>query len=177
MWNYNEYCQLNHHVTSCPADRWMCTASTGAFTLSHLNSVNLRVNCRARHSKTLAEHWVEGSPNIQSLPVKPCLLSCWHPMSSVISMLAELKCAQSTHSGISTRAPHALTVSTLALYTFDEKKTTHCSWQVKCQTPYLYILISNNEACYLPTSDDSGAKCWLCLSVVCLLLNVTHLPK
>ena len=44
---------------------------------------------------------------------------------------------------------------------------THCSWQVKCQTAYLYILMSNNEAWYLPTVSCQWSQA-LTVFVCCL---------
>lgn len=93
------------------------------------------------------------------------LFSCWQAMP------AELKSVHSVHTVASLLA---LLMPSLCLpwhFTRLMEKVTHCSWQVKSQTTYLYILISNNEGCYLPTSDASVAKRWLCMSVVCLLLQ------
>lgn len=54
----------------------------------------------------------------------------------------------------------------------------HCKWQVKCQTAYLYILISNNDACYLPSDlmPVDTVLCWRLLFAFYLHENCTNKP-
>ena len=97
-------------------------------------------------------HWQTSLSSAQiynTLPSNLGLFSCWHPKASVRCMPAELKCAHRVHTAASLPAPvpsPCLPWHFLSLM----EKMAHCKRHVKCQTAYLYILISNNEAEYLP---------------------------
>lgn len=100
-----------------------------------------------RHWQTL----LSSTQIYNSLPSNLGLFSCWQTKASVRCMPAELKCAHRVH----TAAPLPAAVPSPCLpwhfLSLMEKKMSHCKRQVKCQRAYLYILISNNEAQYLPT--------------------------
>lgn len=99
-----------------------------------------------RHWQTL----LSSAQTYYTLPSNLGLFSCWHPKASVTCMPAELKCAHRVHTAVSlpTLMPSpCLPWQFLGLM----EKMAHCKRQVKCQTAYLYILISDNEALYLPT--------------------------
>lgn len=99
-----------------------------------------------RHWQTL----LSSAQIYNTLPSNLGLFSSWHPKASVRCMPAELKCARRVHTAASLPAPvHSPCLPWHFLSLME--KMVHCKRQVKCQTAYLYILISNNEAQYLPT--------------------------
>lgn len=127
---------------------------------------SIAINCKMtrERSSTRSSVWETVEPDTQrhwqtslssaqiynTLPSNLGLFSCWHPKASVRCMPAEPKCAHRVHTAASLPA---LVPSPCLPWHFLSlmEKTAHCKRQVKCQTAYLYILISNNEAQYLPT--------------------------
>lgn len=128
-------------------------------------------------------HWqtLPSSAHSTRSPSNLGLFSSWQPQASIWCMPAELQCARRVHTAASLPAPMPSPclpwhfVSLMGAGRGKKKKTAHCKRQVKCQTAYLYILISNNEAEYLP-------RIW-CQWVLCrvdwalLLLFAFHLHE
>lgn len=83
--------------------------------------------------------WACLAAGTRSRPSDVCQLSCSVPAEYTPPRHYQHPC------------PHLVYLGTLWVW-WEEGggKTAHCKRQVKCQTAYLYILISNNEAEYLP---------------------------
>lgn len=143
-----------HEVMSHPPGRSSCCKLSRAIICKMTSECS---STRSSVCETMRpdsqRHWqtlLSSDQIYNTLPSNLGLFSCWHPKASVRCMPAELKCAHRVHTAASLPALVPSPCLPWHFLSLMEKKMAHCKWQVKCQWAYLYILISSNEALYLP---------------------------